>query len=326
MRIAQVGNVHCSNMIDLNTLQLPELFDTLVRNEALDALIATERDEDLGDAGDITSKSLIDPSQQCQAILLAKANGVVAGLEVIPDLQKQFHTSIAWDVHTSDGQSCVSGDTLAVAHGSMRELLVVERTLLNMLCHLSGIATLTRQYVAKVTGTHAVICDTRKTHPGYRALEKYAVRCGGGTMHRIGLFDAALFKDNHLTLLPTGQLAEKLQTAIRSIRQEHDTQFIEVEVDTLEQLQIVLSLPESLIDIVLLDNMNVGKIREAVTLRDQLAPGVLLEASGGIGLETVRDIAESGVNRIAVGALTHSAPALDLGLEIISEDVHDASG
>ena len=166
-----------------------------------------------------------------------------------------------------------------------------------------------------VAGTGAVICDTRKTTPGWRPLEKYAVRCGGGTLHRLSLADAALYKDNHLAGLPPGRWAQTLATAIRSVRSEHELRFVEVEVDTTEQLEAVFDLPAGLVDIALLDNMTPETLRAMVARRDAAAPHLQLEASGGVTLDTVRTIAESGVDRISVGALTHSATSLDVGLE-----------
>ena len=165
-------------------------------------------------------------------------------------------------------------------------------------------------------GPSAEICDTRKTTPGMRRLEKYAVRCGGGTMHRVGLYDAALYKDNHLAALPEDSWAARLGEAITSARRDHQLTFVEVEVDTLRQLEEVLTLPAGLVDIVLLDNMSSGSLQRAVELRNERRSELKLEASGGVTLESVRAIAESGVDRISVGAITHSAPWLDIGLDL----------
>jgi nicotinate-nucleotide pyrophosphorylase (carboxylating) len=200
--------------------------------------------------------------------------------------------------------------------GSLRHMLAIERTLLNIVGRLSGIATLTRQYVESITGTKAVICDTRKTTPGMRNLEKYAVRCGGGTLHRIGLYDAALYKDNHLALIPAAQLAETVAVAAKQARTRNDVRFVEVEVDSLKQFHELLRIEPGVIDIVLLDNMSPSNMREAVKIRDTANPALQLEASGGVNLETVRAIAESGVDRISVGALTHSVTCLDVGLDV----------
>jgi nicotinate-nucleotide pyrophosphorylase (carboxylating) len=200
---------------------------------------------------------------------------------------------------------------VATVTGPLDKLLIGERTMLNFLTHLSGIATLTRRFVDAVAGTKAQILDTRKTLPGYRVLEKYAVRCGGGTNHRMGLYDGVLIKDNHLAAWTK---SESIADAIRTARRKSPGVSIEVEVDTLEQLREALKgQPE----IVLLDNMTPARLREAVAIRDALngQPQVLLEASGGVALETVREIALTGVERISIGALTHSAPALDLAFD-----------
>jgi nicotinate-nucleotide pyrophosphorylase (carboxylating) len=194
----------------------------------------------------------------------------------------------------------------------MRKLLAMERTALNFLQRLSGVATMTARFVDEVAGTRALILDTRKTTPGWRALEKYAVRCGGGTNHRIGLHDAVLIKDNHLAWLAEGGDPIGRAVGLARAGAPEGTKFIEVEVDTLEQLDRALEVGP---DIILVDNLGPEKLAEAVRRRDAKAPGVLLEASGGVNLSTVGAIARSGVDRISVGALTHSAPALDIGLD-----------
>jgi nicotinate-nucleotide pyrophosphorylase (carboxylating) len=170
--------------------------------------------------------------------------------------------------------------------------------------------------VQAIEGTRAVICDTRKTTPGLRGLEKYAVRCGGGTTHRLGLFDAMLIKDNHIVGVPIEKLARTLSKAVIAARNAHALRFVEVEVDSLQQFQHVLKLDAGLVDVVLLDNMSVGELRDASLLRSSHRPDLLLEASGGVTLDNVRSIASTGVDRISVGAITHSAPALDIGLDI----------
>jgi nicotinate-nucleotide pyrophosphorylase (carboxylating) len=201
---------------------------------------------------------------------------------------------------------------LAVIAGPLRSLLAAERTALNFLQRLSGVASLTRRYVEAVAGLPVLVLDTRKTTPGWRLLEKYAVRAGGGTNHRLGLFDGVLIKDNHLAGL--GDPATAIRRAVESARgfPGNVRLAIEVEVDTLDQLDQALAASP---DIILLDNMPNEWLREAVARRDRLAPGVKLEASGGVNLGTVRGIAETGVDRISVGALTHSAAALDIGLD-----------
>jgi nicotinate-nucleotide pyrophosphorylase (carboxylating) len=217
-----------------------------------------------------------------------------------------------------DGQSFAAKTKLATLAGSVRDLLTVERTLLNLLGRLMGIATLTGQYAREVAGTKARVYDTRKTTPGWRRLEKYAVHCGGGRNHRSGLFDAVLIKDNHLaqragsTIGSPADAAAAVVEARQFLRSQKLAMPIEVEVDSLQQLAAVLpTKPE----IVLLDNMPPTALREAVAMRDKISPQVELEASGGVRLDTIREIASTGVERISVGALTHSARVLDIGLD-----------
>ena len=261
--------------------------------------------EDLGRFGDRTSRALIPADQPGRAAFVARTNGVVAGLPAAAMVceKLQFKTKI------EDGAIVSRGTVLALASGSLREILAAERTALNFLQRLSGVATLTRKFVDAVAGTSAKILDTRKTTPGWRLLEKYAVRMGGGTNHRIGLFDGILIKDNHLA-----GLNGDVRAAVRMARDAagNETFSVEVEVDTLEQLDAALV---EFADIVLLDNMPADMMREAVKRRNAASPDTKLEASGGVNLDTVRAIAETGVDRISVGALTHSAPALDIALD-----------
>ena len=204
------------------------------------------------------------------------------------------------------------GTVLASITGPVRSLLTGERTVLNLMTHLSGIASRTAQFVEQVRGTRAVILDTRKTLPGYRLLQKYAVRCGGGTNHRMGLYDGILIKDNHLAARGESSCAAAVADARRFMLSIDAKATIEIEVDSLKQLRDALQeRPE----IVLLDNMSVEMLRDAVRIRDENAPQTRLEASGGVTLQTVRAIAETGVERISVGSLTHSSPALDLGFD-----------
>lgn len=278
-------------------------------------------DEDLGRRRhDVTSEALIDRRTPGRAAVVARQPGTLCGAVLIREIILHASAHVEVDLRLGDGDTLSAGATIALLQGPLRDVLRVERTLLNYLTHLSGVATLTTRYVQAVAGTGAVICDTRKTLPGLRWLQKYAVRCGGGTTHRSGLYDAVLIKDNHLAHLPLEQLTERITEAMEHVKQPHllkhrqrAIKFFAVEVDTLAQLERVLAAP---IDIVLLDNMPPDVLRQAVAMRDRLAPKVLLEASGGVGLDTVRAIAETGVDRISVGALTHSAPALDIGLDI----------
>jgi nicotinate-nucleotide pyrophosphorylase (carboxylating) len=198
--------------------------------------------------------------------------------------------------------------------GPVRSLLSAERIVLNFLQRMSGVATLTNRFARRVEGTRAKIYDTRKTIPGWRALDKYAVRCGGGFNHRVGLYDGLLVKDNHVAAMPLRELSGFLSGIVSRSRGEDARRLVEVEVDTLEQLQEVLKVDG--IDVILLDNMDCPRMQSAVEMRDRNNKKTELEASGGVTIETVRSIALTGVERIAVGALTHSAPAMDIGLDI----------
>ncbi|MGA2032427.1 MAG: carboxylating nicotinate-nucleotide diphosphorylase [Thermoguttaceae bacterium] len=280
--------------------------------------------EDLGACGDWTSNALVPAETPGRAAVVARRPGVLAGLAAVPTLLEHFDAALRWAADLEDGQPLAGGRRIATLAGPARAVLGVERLLLNLLGHLSGIATLTRQYVETVAGTKARIYDTRKTTPGWRRLEKYAVRCGGGWNHRLGLGDAILIKDNHLAFGaqrgPHAQgysPAEAVKLARRFLQQHVAAEspgymIVEIEVDTLEQLDLALTADP---DLVLLDNMGPERLRQAVARRDARNPGVELEASGGIDLESIRAIAEAGVERISVGALTHSAVSLDIGLD-----------
>jgi nicotinate-nucleotide pyrophosphorylase (carboxylating) len=279
--------------------------------------------EDLDRVYDWTTVALVGEAVEGHATVAARGAGVVAGLPAAKLVLEEYDPRIAWSPLAADGQPVVAGQPLATLSGPARSLLAAERPLLNLLGHLCGIATLTAQYVAAIAGTRARIYDTRKTLPGWRRLEKYAVRMGGGTNHRLGLFDAVLIKDNHLAL-GAGEQAHARYTPAEAVRRARKflsqlepgelraDMLVEVEVDSLAQLAEVL--PERP-DIVLLDNMPPDVLRQAVAMRDHGFSPVELEASGGINLATVRSVAESGVERISVGALTHSAAWLDVGLD-----------
>ena len=243
--------------------------------------------------------------------MVARQAGVVAGLWLVGMVYGRIDDQVQVGLSVADGRAVWPGEVLAEVRGPAASLLAGERTALNFLQHLGGIATLTAAFVEAVEGTRAVICDTRKTTPGWRRLEKYAVRCGGGTNHRMGLYDEVLIKDNHLALAGRGIVETVLEVRDRVGERVK----IEVEVDTLEQLGQVLPLP---VDCILLDNMSAAQLGEAVAMRDAADPrgAPLLEASGGVTLATVGEIALSGVDRISVGALTHSAPALDVAMDI----------
>lgn len=305
-------------MKDLNALSLPELFAALASAGTIQPLLELALAEDLANVGDVTTESIVEAGQQAEARLVAREAGIVAGVPVVMMLLNVAEATdvIALEVACLDGESCAAGQTIATLRGSLGHLLILERTMLNLLGRLSGVAALTRRYVDAVAGTPAVICDTRKTTPGMRHLEKYAVRCGGGALHRMGLYDAALYKDNHLAGLAGEALVGRLEEAVRTVRREHALRFVEVEVDTIEQLNAVLTLDADLIDIVLLDNFPPKELVEAVRRRDAQRRTWLLEASGGVTNDTVRRIAETGVDRISIGALTHAATSLDVALDV----------
>jgi nicotinate-nucleotide pyrophosphorylase (carboxylating) len=256
--------------------------------------------EDLG-AGDLTSEAVVPEGATAKAAILFKEPGVVCGLDLVRSVFAELDPGFTTDTVAADGDE-LEGQ-VALLDGDARALLAGERLALNLLGRLSGIATLTRRYVEAVEGTGATILDTRKTTPGLRALEKYAVRCGGGTNHRLGLDDGILIKDNHLRL--AGSLGEAVANAAAT------GVSVEVECETLEQVAEAL---DARADMILLDNMSTAQLSEAVALVEGRAK---LEASGGVTLETVRAVAETGVDFISVGALTHSARALDVSLELV---------
>jgi nicotinate-nucleotide pyrophosphorylase (carboxylating) len=260
--------------------------------------------EDLGRAGDITSAACIPADARLAAVFAARRRGVVAGLACARLAVTALDPAARFEVLIADGASVTPGPALARVEANARALLAAERTGLNLLCRFSGIATLTAAYVAETAGTAARIVDTRKTTPGLRALEKYAVRCGGGANHRFGLDDAILIKDNHVAACGgVGEAVRRARAAVGHLVK------IEVEIDRLDQLDEALAERP---DVVMLDNFPLADLAEAVRYTNGRA---LLEASGGVSLETVRSIAETGVDLISVGALTHSAPVLDIGLD-----------
>lgn len=296
--------------------------------EIVRGLAVSAKAEDLLPDGDITSSALISSEAAGTARLVLREDAVTAGLEAAPVWLAAYSGDLLWRPTARDGAELAAGSVLGELSGPVLSLLQAERTLLNFLSHLFGVATITARFVAATVGTSARIYDTRKTTPGWRLLEKYAVRCGGGRNHRMNLSDAVLIKDNHIAWLaeslglsPEGAAKEAVARA--KARCLHSlpagghlpdacVPLIEVEVDTFDQLQAVL--PERP-DIVLLDNMTPPELAQAVRLRDAVAPEVELEASGGVRLATVRAIAETGVDRISVGALTQGVPAVDIGLD-----------
>lgn len=280
----------------------PSLPAPLVR-----ALVDRALQEDLG-AGDVTTDLVTPVDAEASGILVARAEGVLAGRDVARAVFRATDRSLTVDLRREDGDRLGPGEAILRVKGSARSILRAERTALNFLQRLSGIATLTARFVDAVRGTEARIVDTRKTTPGLRALEKYAVRCGGGANHRFGLSDGFLLKDNHRAVLRAG--GRSLASAVEHARRHlSHTVPVEVEIDDLDRLAEAV---EAGVDAVLLDNFSPEDLRAAV---DQAGGHVLLEASGGITLETVRQVAETGVDLISVGALTHSAPSLDLALD-----------
>jgi len=262
--------------------------------------------EDLAGGVDVTSVATIAVDAQLQAEFVARDSGVVVGIEMAKAVLTEVGVHQI-EVLVQDGASVSAGDVLIKVSGNARAILLAERTALNFLGHLSGIATLTSQWVEAIAGTNCEIRDTRKTTPGWRELEKYAVHMGGGTNHRMSLSDAALIKDNHIAA------AGGVKAAFNAVRSAFPTAPIEIEVDTLEQLAEVLPLKP---DLVLLDNMTPEQCREAVSL---VAGQTKLEASGGITLDKARSYAETGINYLAIGALTHSAKNFDIGLDVRSK-------
>ncbi len=285
--------------------------DTLRRvivtlDETIHTLVRLALDEDLGERGDITSKATIAADAQIRGKIVAKASGVIAGLAVAKVVYQSVDPDVVFEPQIEDGGNVIPGTLISTVSGRGRSILTGERVALNFLQRLSGIATLTVQYVHAVAGTKAVILDTRKTTPGWRLLEKYAVRMGGGQNHRIGLYDMVMIKDNHI------DAAGGITAAVEQVRANPDAKGLPIilEVENLTQLNEALTLG---VDRILLDNMNEATMREAVAITGGRVP---LEASGNMTLERVAAVAATGIDFISVGALTHSAPALDLSMRL----------
>lgn len=279
-------------------MQLPSIM--------IEELVRSALKEDLGHGLDITSGALLSSYDEARGVFKAREDGVLAGL--IPALTAfhQIDSDIEFEVFAQDGEVIEAGQGIAVVSGPAAALLTAERVALNFMTHMSGIATMTRHFVLAVQGTEVRICDTRKTLPGLRALQKYSVRAGGGYNHRFGLDDAVLIKDNHITV------AGGIAAALDAVRNNTGHMLrVEIEVDTLAQLEEVLEHGGA--DVVMMDNFSLKDLKRGV----KMASGrIMTEASGGITLLTVKDVAETGVDYISVGALTHSAPALDIGLDV----------
>lgn len=282
----------------------------MINQEYMRALIKCCVDEDGGLQSDVTTNSIISPEMQGKFALHIREKGTIAGLDLIAEAIDVFG-NVTMELIRHDGEE-VSDETIALIEGSVHAILVAERTILNIICYASGVATRTRQFVDAIAGTDCKVCDTRKTTPGLRVLDKYAVTCGGGTSHRMGLHDAALYKDNHLAGLKN--FPKELSSAISLVKENNELKFVEIEVDEIEQLRKVLLLP---VDIILLDNMPLELLKQAVAMRNASESSPLLEASGGVSLETVRAIADTGVDRISIGGLVHQARWVDIGLDAI---------
>jgi nicotinate-nucleotide pyrophosphorylase (carboxylating) len=279
----------------------------------VDRLIEAALAEDIG-GGDLTSLYFVPEDRVATAFIVAREAGVLSGTEVAEEVFRKVDDNLDVECLLSDGSQVAEGALVMRIEGSARSILTAERTALNFLQRLCGIATVTRRYVDAVRGTDTEILDTRKTIPGWRLLDKRAVVHGGGTNHRMGLYDRAMVKDNHL--VAEGDV-EELRSAIGRLKGDHPSVAVELEADNLAQVVSFLDLPD--VDYILLDNMSLEDLRQAVELRaDRFNPR--LEASGGVTLETVRDIAETGVDFISVGALTHSVRALDLALDFVRNE------
>jgi nicotinate-nucleotide pyrophosphorylase (carboxylating) len=287
-------------------------------------LIELARREDLGPAlDDVTSRLCVPQDQIGVGTLLQKEVGVACGLPLVEHIVRAYDERLRVELIPGFHMELIEGrfsdqaaTPLVRLRGPMRSLLAAERVVLNFLQRMSGVATLTHKYVKRVAGTGAKVLDTRKTIPGFRALDKYAVRVGGGHNHRVGLYDMMLVKDNHLAGLPVREITDYVKRIVSTSRAEAPQRPIEIEVDSVEQLREVLKADG--VDIVLLDNMDCPTMERAVAMRNDAGRKgkVQLEASGGVTLETIRSIAQTGVERISVGAITHSAPALDISLDV----------
>lgn len=315
-------------------MTVPEFNDSL--STAALRLIELALAEDIGVADlsrgiDCTTDALVPAAATATAAFVSREQGIVCGVEVSRLVASRYAPSVELQVEVNDGDAVSPKQTIASMTGPAHDILTIERTCLNFMCRLSGIATLASAFAQKVNGSKAQVLDTRKTTPGWRLLEKYAVACGGGTNHRMGLYDAIMIKDNHLAFYHT-QVPESEQTIDQALAVARKwigenasrlpagkETILQLEVDTLEQLKRAIDGKNpTLPDIVLLDNMDNDQLVSAVALRDEMAPKVLLEASGGVNLSTVAGISQTGVDRISVGAITHSAANFDIGLDWVS--------
>jgi nicotinate-nucleotide pyrophosphorylase (carboxylating) len=289
-------------------------FDRLLLKAARKA-VALALMEDMGRAGDITSQLTVPEDARAVGVYEFKEPAVICGVRLVVAVCRKVSSDISIDILKGDGEPAAPGDVAVRVEGPARAILAAERTSLNFFTHLSGIATLTRKYVDAVAGTEAQIFDTRKTIPGLRLLEKYAVRCGGGVNHRIGLYDQVLVKDNHIAIMCARCGEEGLEAELARVRRETpEDVLVEVEATSLREVKAATRAGA---DIVMLDNMTLEAIGQAVEfVKSRGGRPPILEASGGVTLANVAEVARTGVDRISVGALTHSAPAVDISLEI----------
>jgi len=280
-------------------------------------LITMALEEDIRE-GDVTSLYFVPEERKAHGMIVGRADGIVAGLGIAEEVFRRVDPDLKLTIHASDGDRISQGEALIELEGSARSILTGERVALNFMQRLSGVASKTRLFVDLVKGTETAVLDTRKTTPGWRWLEKYAVRTGGGKNHRMGLYDRAMVKDNHL--VAEGGLPA-IESAIRRLKKEKPAVEVELEADTLDQARSFMEIEG--VDYILLDNMSLEELRKAVSLRKaMIANGEsspLLEASGGVNLSTVADIAKTGVDFVSVGALTHSAVALDLAMDFLEK-------
>jgi len=301
---------------ELDRLELPALAKRLLATPLVARLLDLAVDEDLG-RGDITTELFVAPDRRGAGAIVARGPGVLSGLPMLEIVLRKRAGATRFKALKNDGERFEAGEAVLELEGPLRAILPLERTLLNLLGRLSGVATRTARFVAAVEGTDAVVCDTRKTTPGLRMPEKYAVRCGGGSLHRLDLAEALLVKDNHVAATSPDRFASRVAEVAAAARRDRSVRFVEVEVDTLEQLDRMLELPEGTIDLVLLDNMDAEELREAVRRRNDVRPSVRLEASGGVTLKSVAATAATGVERVACGSLTRDAVWIDFGLDLL---------
>lgn len=282
---------------------------------SIQTLVELALAEDLQDIGDLTSLHFVHPDHQSLGRIISREDAVISGIDIASYVSQRVDPDLEFTIVTGNGSAVKPGDTVCEIKGKTQSILTAERTVLNFMQRLSGIATVTRSFTRLVEHTSAKILDTRKTTPGWRALEKAAVLDGGGVNHRMGLYDAVMVKDNHLVANPKPiDLAE----SIAELKKEMPKLKIEVEADHLSQVESFLSITG--IDVILLDNMSNDELRTAVSMRDKAGSKIQLEASGGVNLDTVTGIAETGVDFISIGALTHSVRSIDLGLDLQNLD------